>query len=279
MTAAFTGASGRVGRPSLRASVMWMAALGALLLGPVAVGAQARATRLVAPSGVSELRDTVELFSSDRAALLRRWHVEYSPTRRDRLRTYYTEWRARLRRVDFDRLSQEGRIDYVLLDHRLRAELARLDREQREAGEMAARVPFAPAITQFVESWRAFEKVDAPQAGRTLSRLALDVDSLARGLRVRRTDSITRAERIVALRAIGWLSSLQGALRDWHRFYGGYDPTFTWWTADPYRRANESMTRYARALREEIVGQREGQEEPIIGDPIGAAGARGGPRG
>lgn len=272
MTAAFTGASGRVGRPGLRASVMRMAALGALLLDPVGVGAQARGTRLAVPGGVSELRDTVELFSSDRGALLRRWHVEYSPTRRDRLRTYYTEWRARLRRVDFDRLSQEGRIDYVLLDHRLRAELARLDREQREAGEMAARVPFAPAITQFVEAWRAFDKVDAAKAGRTLSRLALDVDSLTRGLRVRRTDSITRAERIVALRAIGWLSSLQGALRDWHRFYGGYDPTFTWWTADPYRRANESMTRYARALREEIVGQREGQEEPIIGDPIGAAG-------
>ncbi|MCU0617706.1 MAG: DUF885 domain-containing protein [Gemmatimonadaceae bacterium] len=241
-------------------------------MGSSPLAAQARGGRLALPSGVSELRDTVELFSSDRSALLRRWHVEYSPTRRDRLKTFYSDWRSRLRRVDFDKLSQEGRIDYVLLDHRLRAELARLDREQREAAEMAARVPFAPAITQFVESWRAFEKVDAPQAGRTLSRLALDVDSLTRGLRVRRTDSITRAERIVALRAIGWLSSLQGSLRDWHRFYGGYDPTFTWWTADPYRRANESMTRYARALREEIVGQREGQEEPIIGDPIGAAG-------
>ena len=261
----------RAGVGRVRTAVTRLVALG-VMLGAVDAGAQARPARLAVPAGVSELRDTVELFSSDRAALLRRWHVEYSPTRRERLRTYYTEWRTRLRRVDFDRLSQEGRIDYVLLDHRLRAELARLDREQREAGEMASRVPFAPAITQFVEAWRAFDKVDAAKAGRTLSRLALDVDSLTRGLRVRRTDSITRAERIVALRAIGWLSSLQGALRDWHRFYGGYDPTFTWWTADPYRRANESMTRYARALREEIVGQREGQEEPIIGDPIGAAG-------
>jgi uncharacterized protein (DUF885 family) len=256
---------------ALRAALV-AALTGAATGGAPIAGAQDAGAGRAATTATSELRDTVELYSADRAALLRRWTVEYSPARRERLRTFYTGWRDRLQRVAFDRLSQEGRIDYVLLDHRLRAELARLDREAREAREMAARVPFAPAITAFVEAWRAFEPVDGAAAGRTLARLATDADSLGRALRARRTDSVTRAERIVALRAIGWLTSLQGALRDWHRFYGGYDPRFTWWTADPYRRANEAMTRYARALREEVVGQREGQEEPIIGDPIGAAG-------
>ena len=46
-------------------------------------------------------------------------------------------------------------------------------------------------------------------------------------------------------------------------------PLFSWWTADPYRRANDAMTKYAKALREVVVGQKEGEEEPIIGDPIG----------
>src|SRR6185436_2797077 len=37
-----------------------------------------------------------------------------------------------------------------------------------------------------------------------------------------------------------------------------------------FRRADQALERYGRALRETIVGYREGEEEPIIGDPIGA---------
>jgi uncharacterized protein (DUF885 family) len=233
---------------------------------------EAQGARVSIPVGTSELRDTVELFSSDRAALLRRWSVEYSPARRERLRAFYTDWRVRLGRVNFDRLSQEGRIDYVLLDSRLRAELARLTREATQADEMARHVPFASTIITFAELWRAHEPVDGQASARAIAAIAAQADSLTRTVRAKRADTATRAERIVALRTVSWLTSLQRTLRDWHGFYAGYDPTFSWWTADPMRRANESLTRYARAIREELVGQREGMEEPIIGDPIGAAG-------
>src|SRR5690606_6743324 len=57
-----------------------------------------------------------------------------------------------------------------------------------------------------------------------------------------------------------------------HRFSAGYDPEFTWWTADPFRRVNENLAAYQRAIREVIVGQKQGEEEPIIGDPIGERG-------
>jgi uncharacterized protein (DUF885 family) len=236
----------------------------------LALGAQS--ARRDVPSGTSELRDTVELYTADRAALLRRWSVEHSPARRERLQAFYTEWRARVMRMDFDRLSQDGRIDYVLLDSRLRAELARLAREATQADEMARHVPFAGTITTFVERWRAHEPVEGQASGRALAVIAAQAESLTRVVRAKRPDTASRAERIVALRTISWLTALQRTLRDWHGFYAGYDPAFSWWTADPMQRANEAITRYARAVREEVVGQRDGMEEPIIGDPIGAAG-------
>ena len=80
--------------------------------------------------GASELRDSVALFTSDRAALGRRWTVEYSPARRARFRTFYSDWQARLAKVDFNKLSQEGRIDYLLLGNKLRYEVAQLGREE-----------------------------------------------------------------------------------------------------------------------------------------------------
>src|SRR3990172_8046303 len=92
----------------------------------------------------SELRDTVELYATDRAALLRRYDVAYAPARRDRRRRFQGEWRERLRRMPFDRLRLEGRVDYVLLDGEQVYQLAVLDREERGWGEMAPWLPFSP---------------------------------------------------------------------------------------------------------------------------------------
>ncbi len=233
------------------------------------VGAQTL-RRGAVPVGASELRDTVMLFQNDRGVLQRRWTVAYSPARRARMQAFFTDWRTRLTRIDFDKLSQEGRIDYVLLDTRLRSELDQLRREEKLAGEMMALVPFGSVVAGFEEARRRFDPVDGQKAARALADLALHVDSLTRAVRAKNAANITRPERIVGLRSLEYLGDLQTTMRNWHRFYGGYDPTFSWWTEDPYRRGNEAVTRYTRALREVVGGEREGAEEPVIGGPIGS---------
>lgn len=250
------------------------AVLIAALLAAAPFAASAQRLAPPSPAAQSELRDTVALFMSDRGALLRRWTVSYSGARSARLRTFYEEWRTRLRRIDFDRLSQEGRIDHILLDTRLRSELDQLRRDDHLAAEMRPLVPFGPQVTALEERRRSFDPPDGQQVARALTDLAKQVDSLTRAVRARSGAGIPRAERIVGLRAVAYVGDLQTALRNWHRFYSGYDPQFSWWTADPYRRANDAMTRYTRAIREVVVGQRDGEEEPIIGDPIGADGVK-----
>jgi uncharacterized protein (DUF885 family) len=239
---------------------------------PVAATAQ----RLVPPSAAvqSELRDSIALYSADRSALLRRWSVPYSPARSARLKEFYSIWRARMARMDFEGLSQEGRIDYVLLDSRLRQELEQLQRDDRLAGEMRSYVPFAPVIAGFEEARRRFETPDGQATARALADMARQLDSLTRAVRARAPQSaqIPRAERIVGLRTLEYLGDLQTQMRNWHRFSSGYDPTFSWWTEDPYRRVNDGFGNYTKAIREVIVGQKAGEEEPIIGDPIGASG-------
>ena len=76
---------------------------------------------LLSPRGTeSELRDIVNRFNADESALGRRWTVDYAPMRRARFREFYHGWQSRLRELDFDKLSQQGRIDYVLMNHSLR---------------------------------------------------------------------------------------------------------------------------------------------------------------
>ena len=58
------------------------------------------ATLLAAPR--SELAPIVERWSSDRAALGRRYAIEYSPQRRDRIRQFQRSWLGQLGTLDFE---------------------------------------------------------------------------------------------------------------------------------------------------------------------------------
>ena len=78
----------------------------------------------------------------------------------------------------------------------------------------------------------------------------------------------------MALRAASQLANQRQTLDEWFEFYRGYDPEFTWWNLDPWRRADSALTRYEKAIRRDIIGQKEGEDEPIIGDPIGAEALR-----
>jgi hypothetical protein len=257
-------------------SLLIAAAIAALAPAPLPAQSRGPAAPALPPS---ELRDTVALFSADRAGLLRRFTMGHAAARRQRLRAFYTEWRARLARIPFEPLGLEGRLDWVLLDNRLRRELDQLDRDERLLAEMTALVPFADTIMALEESRRRMETMRAPAAARTLAALAARLDSLDRA--ARRPEparanagsnggrAAERASPIVALRAAQFVDELQRTLRSWHAFYDGYDPLFSWWTGDPYRRANDALRRYGRTLRETLLGQREGAEEPIVGDPLG----------
>ena len=247
---------------------------------------------LLAPRGTeSELRDIVTRFTNDENALNRRWTVDYAPVRRQRFREYYRGWQSRLRELDFDKLSQQGRIDYVLMNHSLRHSLSLLDREEKMWAESAPVLPFGNDIFALVDARRRMETVDPQKAALTLVNLSKKVEDVskaviaglqssdstrpqAQGPRPQTNGEVAalKVNKVVAHRSAEALNSLKGDLKSWYDFYSGYDPLFTWWARDPYRRADSLMTAYYRTLRERIVGFRQGQPDPIIGDPIGRDG-------
>ena len=90
----------------------------------------------------SELADVVSRFQTDQGAINRRYDAD-SPEQRPRLRGFYTSWRARLPDIDFGKLSQEGKADYVLLDNYARYQLELADRRDKQTAETAPLLPFA----------------------------------------------------------------------------------------------------------------------------------------
>ena len=248
-----------------------LAALAAVLAVLPSGPAAAQDLERLANTETSQLAVVVQRYTADRAALRRRWTVPYSPDRRQRFRAFLADWQRQLDALDFEALDLEGRVDHVLLANELRYELELLDREAGLAAEMQDFIPFAPFIAELEERRRRREPVESEAAAAGLAGLPAKVEAAREsvGHRLAAGESISR---IVALRAETALVTLAARLESWYEHYSGYDPVFTWWNADPYGRAAAALDSYATFLRRSVIGQSEGEDEPIVGDPIGAEG-------
>ncbi len=252
---------------------------GALLAAWLVLMAPGLAVAQAPVAATSELRDLVDHYSEDRAALLRRYDAEYSPVRRARLRSFHSDWQDRLGELDFEALGVEGRIDFLLLEAELRYRLELLAREEEIFEEMAPLLPFAGTIFGLHEARRDRIPVDAHSAADTLDALCARIADARRTIPELGTPGdeplapeVQRASRTVAWRAAAAVDGLRGDLGRWYRYHDGYDPLFSWWASAPYERADSLLEAYASFLRRDIVGVEEGETEPIIGDPIGAEG-------
>ena len=246
---------------------------------PAATPAAAYAADIAgsAPSSASELRDLVERYALDRAGLQRRYAVEWSPDRMARLAEFQATWLKRIEDVEFDKLGVEGRIDHILMRSRLKYEQALLARQKKTWDDAAALMPFAGTILSLHDARRRMETIDPSAAATTLARLVADIEKAQKALDVSaesrtggpKAPAPPRPSRIVAFRASEILDELKRVLGDWHRFYNGYDPTFSWWTAAPFKKADAALGAYGKAVRSKLVGIKEGEDEPIVGLPIG----------
>ena len=219
----------------------------------------------------SELAPVVERYSADRVALGRRWAVSYSPERTRRFNEFFSGWQQEIDALGFEALSLEGRVDYVLLLNELRYQLDLLTREAGLAAEMDGFISFTSLIVELEERRRRREPVESEAAAARLAELPAEIEAARAGVEAR-LEGEEDVSRIVALRAVTALAERTRLLDDWYEHYAGYDPVFTWWNEDPYARAKAALDGYATFLRESVIGYREGEDEPIVGDPIGAEG-------
>ncbi|MCI0585665.1 MAG: DUF885 domain-containing protein [Planctomycetes bacterium] len=246
---------------------------------PVAValgqqpGPEAPDPRRPIRASASEMRDTVDRWVDDREALQRRYPLEGSTERRRRMRKFHEEWLARVDALDYEAMSLEGRLDWQCLRLRLFHALALLAREEKREAEAAPLLPFATAIEELEEARRRMEPAPPEACATTLDRLAAEVEKTRKaveaGAAERPPPEAIRASKTLAFRAGKSLEELRRTLESWYRFRAGYDPAFTWWTGAPWKKADGALEAYGKVLRERIVGVRDGEEEPIVGDPIG----------
>jgi uncharacterized protein (DUF885 family) len=249
----------------------------------------------------SEMRPLVERFAADRAILNRTYNLDLSATTQERRRQFYADWTGRLAQVNFDPMSQDGKIDYILFENLLRHELRKLDLDAKAEAEAAAYLPFAQTIISLEETRRKMEPVNSERAAETLTGLPRQMDDARRTIDAQMAShndpDAVRNRKVIANRAANEASALRNTLRSWFRFYDGYDPAFSWWNEEAYTKADLALDNYIKYLREKVAGlpaapednagaaansrreegrvpagARAGDTADIVGSPIGREG-------
>jgi uncharacterized protein (DUF885 family) len=232
-------------------------------------------------NGASEMRPIIEYYLADRGSLQRSFFVNNSPARRERFRKFYQDALDRIQKLNFDGMSQEGKVDYILFRNHLEHELRQLDIEEKQQTEIASLIPFGKTIVDFEEARRRMEPIDSAKTAAALNLLKKQVEDTRRqveaGLRGGDSADAIKVKRTVGFRAVNAVNSLRGNLRNWYTFYNGYDPIFTWWNEQPEKELDDALTAYATFLNERIVGVRSSAPSATQGQQGGGQRSVAGP--
>jgi uncharacterized protein (DUF885 family) len=232
------------------------------------------------PEG-TDLRDMISQFIADQRSLLRTYRIPTASSRQERMTQFYKDSLAALKRVDFDELNPDGKVDYVVFQHYLNHQLHGLALLSQQYAEMEPLLPFAKTIAQLEDARRRMETPKGEQCAATLAAMVKEIAQvrkaeeagLAEGDKPKAASASVvqpiRAKRTVASRAARTTNSLRKALKDWYQNYSGYDPSFTWWVNEPYKEADKALEGYETFLTEKLVGIKADDKTTIIGDPVG----------
>jgi uncharacterized protein (DUF885 family) len=214
----------------------------------------------------SRMRGIIEKFNEDYGSLNRFYSAPTSPNRAARMRQLYTDELTLLGRLDFDRLNHDEQIDFILFKNHLEHEQKEIDRNEKQLAEMADLIPFARVISDLEDSRRKLETIDPAKIAAVLNDLNKQVTATQKKFE---DTSATKPKKTVANRAARTVTSLRNTLKNWFTFYNAYDPSFSWWNAEPYKTTDEALGKYATFITEKLVGIKPDDKTTIIGDPIG----------
>lgn len=220
-------------------------------------------------SSLPPVRGLIEAFTKD-IKVLKRYHPwEMSETRHDRLQQLIRKYSTSLGATEFQQLAQKERIDYVLLRNQLKFESRQLDQARARYAEIKDWLPFGLAILELAEARQRVEPVEAEETATVMHDLKLQVTQSHQKVRASLESSDSSLTPGLGGRLAQTIDLYSKMLEEWYQFYAGYHPSFIWWVRSPHDATVKALEDYADFIRHEVAGFVQGQDPPLLGDPVG----------
>jgi hypothetical protein len=242
-------------------------------------------TQPAPPPAPSPVQALIERYSADHDTLASVYTDQLSPTTRDRIARFLADQRTQLSAIAFNALDQEGKVDYLLLANHITREEHSLALAAAQWKEVAPFLPIASTIFALEDAKRRGESPNGEKIAAQLNAITASLVAQRKQVEaaIAKDSTAPRPTPIAAWRAADDLDQLRDQLKTWFQFYNGYDPSFTWWNAQPYKLTDDAMKDYAAFLREKVAGvphddktgdpgdgsSSQGWKTTIVGTPVG----------
>ncbi|MBV8252750.1 MAG: DUF885 family protein [Chitinophaga sp.] len=222
-----------------------------------------RTLSVEAESPVTELIQRVD---ADVNGLNKVYIFRNSPEYFNRMGIYYNDVLKELQKIDFKSLSVGEQVDYILLQRNIRQELGTLQTNAHLYTQIKPLIPFADDIMTLQIKRRRGEKPDAQQVAIVLGKVQSGLEAALAG-----ADKQTGYSAVAYRKAAEVVNELQKGLQNVYDFYYGYDPQFTWWVKDPYRKTDSLLAKYSDQLDNVLADKADKSLDAsgIKGTPIG----------
>ncbi len=208
-----------------------------------------------------EVQDLMIRYRADMGSLRRFYFADNAPDGRERFRNVTKEYLVTLEALPFEKMNEGNRADFILFRRDLREQLRMLDVEEREMAALKPLFPFADRIYDLEKLRRRGTSPDAAQMAAGLQEAGRQIIAAGKSL------SETSLDEPLITRAIQTTSGLKKALKSVHEFYNGYDPSYSWWMAVPYRKTDSLLT-----LLENLYRKKSDQLQTTVADGSGIKG-------
>ena len=215
-----------------------------------------------------DMRQRIERVRADLRDIEKFYNINISPNRQAQLRKYYVRQLTELHTSNFNTLSQQGKVDYLLLQNFIKRKLRQLGLDEEKDNKTRILLPFGPRILLLCQKRQEMEPMEAKTAAKYVHEVGKQIEDVMAKV----NDGQVKLDQMIAFRAAKTVDALRSHLAEWFGFFKGYDPMFTWWVPEPYTHVDNMLAEYAEVIRRELVGIKQGDDNTIIGDPIGLKG-------
>lgn len=206
-------------------------------------------------------------FQADKGSLERFYVIDMSPEKRGRMISFYKEYLGKIKDLSFKSLSQSDKVDYLLFKNQLEANLNDLSIEETNYQSSKNWVDFAAVIYAQEQSRRRGANINAEQTALSWNKLSKEIQQKISELN--RSANIAKASSMHINRTI---RGYKKAIKSINDFYNGYDPMYSWWTAQSFKKLDSSLDVYQQAIvkKTDASSNQKADQSGIVGNPIGA---------
>lgn len=206
-------------------------------------------------------------FQADKGSLERFYVIDMSPEKRGRMISFYKEYLGKIKDLSFKSLSQSDKVDYLLFKNQLEANLNDLSIEETNYQSSKNWVDFAAVIYAQEQSRRRGAHINAEQTALSWNKLSKEIQQ-----KIAELDRSANISKSSALYINKTIKGYKKAIKSINDFYNGYDPMYSWWTAQSFKKLDSSLDVYQQAIvkKTDPSSNQKADKSGIVGNPIGA---------